>query len=216
METEQGSETDAAVVQAVGDEISGLIRRVRRLLKWSQRELAAELGVSQSAVAKWETGRTCPSARMLARVLRCAKLSLVAVKPDGGRVAPMKVEAARDAALRRYPAHTFVWAEGWWAPEESGTTAWMGQILCRSEDLGLAKVRYSRWWQLSRPPTLADIREHPTWPELVAEAREGWSPPRRRPVPIPEWAFADTHKARNRWREDFRAAARARCVTRAT
>ena len=201
MKTEQGSGADAAAaVPTAGDEISGLIRRVRRMAKWSQRELADELGVSQSAVAKWETGRTCPSARMLARVLRFAKLSLVAVKPDGGRVAPMKVEAARDAALRRYPAHTFVWAEGWWAPEGAEMTAWLGQILRTSKELGLAKVRYSRWWQLSRPPTLADIHEHPTWPELVAEAREGWSPLRRRSlVPIPEWAFADTRKARNRW-----------------
>lgn len=217
METEQGSEADAAVVPAAGDEISGLIRRVRRLVKWSQRELAHELGVSQSAVAKWETGRTCPSARMLARVLRFAKLSLVAVSPDGRRVVPMKVEAARDAALRRYPAHTFVWAEGWWAPEGAEMTAWLGQILCTSQELGLAKVRYSRWWQLSRPPTLADVHDHPTWSQLVAEAREGWSPRRRRPVPIPEWAFADTRKARNRWPEDFRAVARtARLVRRAT
>ncbi len=224
---DQVAETDRADGRQAGDdEISGLIRRVRRLAKLSQRELAHDLGVSQSAVAKWETGRTSPSARMLRRVLDVAKLRLVAVRQDGqpqgsqrlggGRdgelvgdlVKPMKVVAARDAAGRRYPAHTFVWAEGWWAPEGSETTAWYDQILCRSEDLELPRVRYSRWWQLGRPPTMADIDDHPTWPELVAEAREAWRPPRRHVFPIPEWAFADTKKSRNRRLEDFRALAR--------
>ncbi len=167
-------------------EISGLIRRVRRLGKWSQRGLAHELGVSQSAVAKWETGRTTPSARMLARVLDLVKLSLAAVKQggqqSGEQVAAMKVPTARDAANRRYPAHTFVWTEGWWAPEGAEMTAWLNQILCRSKDLDLPRVRYSRHWGAWRRPTTADVADHPTWRELVAEAREGWQP-RRRPPP---------------------------------
>lgn len=201
METEQEESV------AGTDDITGLIRRVRRLAKWSQRELAHELGVSQSAVAKWETGRTCPSARMLARILGLVELALAAVKADGERVGPMRQVAARDAAHRRYPAHTFVWPEGWWAPEGSETTAWYSQILCRSKDLELPKVRYSRWWQHHRPPTLADIHDHPTWPELVAEAREQWCPPRHRDLPIPEWAFADTRKSRNRRPDEFRLGA---------
>jgi len=188
--------------------VSGLIRRVRRLARLSQRELAEDLGVSQSAVAKWETGRTAPSARMLARVLEVAGLGLVAVRGNGDRVRPMRVVAARDAAGRRYPAHAFVWAEGWWAPVGSETTAYIGQILCRSEDLGLPRVRYSRWWQLGRAPTLAEVEEHPTWSELVAGAREGWCPRGGDLLPIPEWAFQDSRKSRNRRPEDFRAAAR--------
>jgi transcriptional regulator with XRE-family HTH domain len=179
-------------------ELSGLIRRVRRMAKLSQRELAHELGVSQSAVAKWETGRTAPSARMLTRILDVASLSLVAVKDNGELVRPMRTVAARDAAHRRYPAHAFVWAEGWWAPEGAGTTAWLNQILSRSADLELPRVRYSRAWQPARPPTIADLLDHPTWPELVAEAKEGWQPRRRRPTPIPEWALEDTKKSRNR------------------
>ncbi|MEO5665208.1 MAG: helix-turn-helix transcriptional regulator [Nocardioides sp.] len=197
-------------------EISGMIRRVRRSAKWSQRELAHELGVSQSAVAKWETGRTTPTARMLARVLDLAKLSLAAVRQgvtqgderSGAIVAPMKVETARDAADRRYPAHTFVWAEGWWAPERSEMTAWWDQILSRSKDLDLPRVRYSRHWGARRRPTSADVADHPTWRELVAEAKEGWQPRRLAPVRIPEWAFADTPKSRNRRREDFFSLAR--------
>ena len=190
----------------MGDpELSGLIRRVRRMAKLSQRELAHELGVSQSAVAKWETGRTTPSARMLTRILDVASVSLVAVRDNGERVRPMKAVAARDAADRRYPAHTFVWSEGWWAPEGAETTAWLNQILCRSADLELPRVRYSRAWQPARPPTIADLLDHPTWLELVAEAKEGWQPRRRRLTPIPEWALQDTKKSRNRRPGEHRA-----------
>ena len=198
-----------------GDEqISGLIRRVRRLAKFSQRELAHELGVSQSAVAKWETGRTRPTARMLQRILDVAGLGLAAVKGDGERVKPMAAAAARDAGGRRYPAHTFVWAEGWWAPEGAETSAWFNQVRWRSEVLELPRVRYSRWWQLGRPPTIADISEHPTWTELVAEAKESWGVPCQNVLPIPEYAFADTRKSRNRRPEDFRALARVVCLAR--
>ena len=124
METEQQESTPAGEEKCAGpvavntrpagdEEISGLIRRVRRLAKLSQRELAHSLGVSQSAVAKWETERTTPSATMLKRILSAADLRLIAVRRDGEQALPMKPIAARDAASRRYPAHTFVWAEGW-------------------------------------------------------------------------------------------------------
>lgn len=200
---------DRAGAPSAGDEeVAGLVRRVRRLARLSQRELARELGVSQSAVAKWETGRACPSVRMLVRILGVAELGLAAVRADGVRVAPMRAVAARDAGGRRYPAHTFVWAQGWWAPEGAETTAWYTAILGRSAELELPRVRYSRWWQLGRAPTLADVVDHPSWGELVAEAREGWRPRRRVGVVIPEWAFADTRKSRNRWPDEFRAHAR--------
>ena len=75
------------------DDLSGLIRRARRRAKLSQRELAHDLGVSQSAVAKWETGRTEPSARMLTRILRMAGLHLVAVGDDAAAVRAVRVLA---------------------------------------------------------------------------------------------------------------------------
>lgn len=199
---------DKATRAAREVEVSGLVRRVRRLAKFSQRQLAHELGVSQSAVAKWETGRTTPSARMLARVLQVVELALAAVKTTGEVVLPMKVPVARDAANRRYPAHTFVWPEGWWAPVGSEMTAYYDQILFRSEDLELPRVRYSRWWQAARPPTRADLTDHPTWPELVAEAREAWLPTRRNVLSIPAWAFKDSRQSRNRRPEEFEAIAR--------
>ena len=203
-------------VGGAGEEVAGLVRRVRRLVKVSQRELARVLarvlGVSQSAVAKWETGRTSPSARMLVRILGVAELGLAAVGAEGERVRPMRAGAARDAGGRRYPAHTFVWAQGWWAPEGAEMTAWYTAILGRSAELELPRVRYSRWWQLGRAPSLADVQDHPTWGELVAEAREGWRPRGRDLVPIPEWAFVDTRKSRNRRPEEFRALARAATI----
>lgn len=196
-------ETWPSEAEAGDQDVPGLIRRVRRLARWSQRELAHQLGVSQSAVAKWETGRTSPTARMLLRILELAKLGLTAVNGDGDRVKPMRPDAARDAGDRRYPAHAFVWAEGWWAPEGSETTPWYNEILGRSAELELPRVRYSRWWQFVRPPSLADLDDHPTWRELVAEAREGWRPSRRSRVRIPAWALADTRKSRNRRPSDF-------------
>ena len=71
----QDPESDRAGGASADEVVSGLIRRVRRLAKLSQRELAHDLGVSQSAVAKWETGRTTPSARMLARILDLVELA---------------------------------------------------------------------------------------------------------------------------------------------
>lgn len=207
METERHDAGPAATA-ATEDETPGLIRRVRRRAKLSQRELAHELGVSQSAVAKWETGRTTPTARMLTKVLKLGELRIVAVKANGDRVLPMKVTAARDTAHRRYPAHTFLWTEGWWAPEGAEMTAWFTAILGRSSELDMPKVRYSRRWGACRLMTLADIEDHPTWPELVAEAQAGWQPPRRKPMPIPQWAIADTRKSRNRRPEEFRSLAR--------
>ena len=185
-------------------DVAELIRRVRRRVKFSQRELAEQLGVSQSAVAKWETGHRPPTARMLCRILGLADVRLVAIDEDGERVRPMTTEAARDAGHRRYPAHTCVWAEDWWAPAGAEMTAWLGPILSRSRELDLPRVRYSRRWEARREQTPADLDDHPTWRELVEQASAGWAPPRRAPVPIPAWALVDSKKSRNRRPEEFR------------
>lgn len=183
-------------------DVSGMIRRVRRLGGCSQRELAEQLGVSQSAVAKWETGRTTPSSSMLARVLAVAKLRLAPVDETGERVTPMNHVAARDAVGRRYPAHASVWAEGWWAPPDAGMTAWADSILSRSAELELPQVRHSRTGPV-RSTTSRELDDHPTWSDLVAEAREGWLPPQRTRVSIPAWALQDSRKSRNRRPDDF-------------
>lgn len=189
------------------NDVAGLIRRVRRRARYSQRELAAELGVSQSAVAKWETGRRAPTALMLSRILGLGELRLVAVDAADRRVEAMTTQAAKDAGGRRYPAHTFVWAEGWWAPAGAEMTAWLGPIMRRSQELELPRVRYSRQWEAWRAQSAADLDDHPSWRELVAQAAGGWSPHRHTAVPIPEWALADSRRSRNRRPDEFRARA---------
>lgn len=209
-EEEQGA---GEATYDVAAHVSGLVRRARRLAKWSQRELAHELGLSQSAVAKWETGRTSPSMRTLSRVLELVGLRLDACRADGRRVRPMRHVAARDAAERRYPAHTYVWAEGWWAPLGADLTNYHSLIMLGSQSLGLPRVRYSRWWQAPRPPTSADIVDHPRWETLVAEARESVvrRPPRL--VSVPDWALADSRRSRNRWPVQLRELTRAHLQT---
>lgn len=44
------------------------IRELRERAGWSQRELAARIGVSQMSVSHWETARNEPSARQLRRL----------------------------------------------------------------------------------------------------------------------------------------------------
>lgn len=73
-------------------EVPGLVRRIRRILDVSQRGLAAALGVSQSVVARWETGRTSPRASVLQRLLGMAGLRTSFHEQESGEV----VEPMRD------------------------------------------------------------------------------------------------------------------------
>lgn len=121
-------------------DVPGLIRRARRTADLSQRDLAERLGVSQSTVARWETGRLEPCLHLLLAVLRLAGLALAvtdatraipaecalpadSTAPTVGdqsdpavRTAPMRPDSVRDRGGRRYPAHLDVEAipEIWW------------------------------------------------------------------------------------------------------
>ena len=87
--------------------IPGLVRRVRRILDVSQRGLAALIGVSQSAVARWETGRTSPRASVLHDLLSAAELrTSVHDEETGEQVEPMRDDGARQHGGSRFPAHT--------------------------------------------------------------------------------------------------------------
>ena len=105
-------------------EIPGLVRRIRRILDVSQRGLAVILEVSQSVVARWETGRTSPRASVLQRLLRLAGLH-ASVRDDetGEEVGPMRDDGARDRGGRRYPAHVDLAVNGWWYPRGAESTA---------------------------------------------------------------------------------------------
>lgn len=133
-------------------EIPGLVRRVRRILDVSQRGLAALVGVSQSVVARWETGRTSPRAAVLMRLLRMAKVVTEFHHEDSGQeVEPMRDDGARDRAGRRFPAHADPKVTGWWAPRDS-----------------LSDGSWPRWWELSRRREAPAVRYHLTrWKRIL-------------------------------------------------
>ncbi|GAA5130309.1 hypothetical protein GCM10023339_60560 [Alloalcanivorax gelatiniphagus] len=96
--------------------IAGLVRRVRRILDVSQRGLAALLEVSQSVVARWETGRTSPRASVVADLLHRARLQVRVSDRHGEPVVPMRADGALTRAGSRYPAHVDLRATGWFVP----------------------------------------------------------------------------------------------------
>ena len=103
--------------------IPGLVRRVRRILDVSQRGLAALLDVSQSVVARWETGRTSPRANVLHYLLGMAGLrASVHDEETGAEVEPMRDDGARRHGGNRFPAHTDLRVVGWWIPSHVEST----------------------------------------------------------------------------------------------
>ncbi|WNV76114.1 helix-turn-helix transcriptional regulator [Geodermatophilus sp. DSM 44513] len=98
------------------DQLSGLVRRIRRVADLSQRELAARVGVSKSAVAAVESGRSGMDARVLARAAELAGLRLALLDAEGREAAGMDADAVRDEGGRFYPAHldTRHGDDRWW------------------------------------------------------------------------------------------------------
>jgi transcriptional regulator with XRE-family HTH domain len=96
--------------------LPGVLRRIRRAADLSQREFAAALGVSQSAVAQGESGRRDFPVGILVRAAGLAGLRLALVDGNGNEVSPMAHDAVRDMGYRRFPAHldTRYSDEGWW------------------------------------------------------------------------------------------------------
>jgi transcriptional regulator with XRE-family HTH domain len=114
--------------------IPGMVRRVRRILGVSQRGLAALLDVSQSVVARWETGRTSPRSSVLADLLRRAKLQVTVADDDGQEVGPMRDDGARQMNGSRFPAHVDLLVRGWWIPG----------------DVEMSMVEWAHWRRRSR------------------------------------------------------------------
>jgi HTH-type transcriptional regulator/antitoxin HipB len=153
--------------------VPGLVRRIRRILDVSQRGLAALLGVSQSVVARWETGRTSPRMDVVQRLFGLAGLRPEVRDAESGEVVePMRDDGARDRAWRRYPAHVDLTVTGWYVPRGLDCTAEAG--------------RWRRWSRARKDPyvrhhTSAYLRrrqrcvfgtpvDHPAQRQLVAEA----------------------------------------------
>ncbi|MGY1772899.1 helix-turn-helix domain-containing protein [Blastococcus sp. SYSU D00813] len=109
-------------------DVAGLLRRIRRRADLSQRQLAAAIGVSKSAVGDVEAGTGRLDLRSLSRAAELAGLRLALADADGAEVAGMTDDAVRDMAGRRFPAHLDMrYAdEGWWhdAHRYSRPRAW--------------------------------------------------------------------------------------------
>jgi transcriptional regulator with XRE-family HTH domain len=153
----------------------GMVRRIRRILDVSQRGLAALLDVSQSVVARWETGRTSPRVSVVERLLRLARLRVTVHDEDGQEVGPMRADGARTHGGSRYPAHVDLRATGWWVPRRlrAMTSVEAYTWRDRSRRVGDPAVRYrvssfrkgiERW--LHGTPD-----DHPALHQLVAEVR---------------------------------------------
>ncbi|WP_034509420.1 helix-turn-helix transcriptional regulator [Blastococcus sp. URHD0036] len=97
-------------------DVAGLLRRIRRTADLSQRDLAAALGVSKSAVGAAEAGTGRLDLRTLTRAAALAGLRLALVDGEGREVRAMADDAVRDSAGRRFPAHldTRLSDDGWW------------------------------------------------------------------------------------------------------
>ncbi len=85
-------------------EVGGLVRRVRRTLDLSQRGLARRVGIAKTAIGRAECGDDL-SVGQLQAILKLAGLRLLVVDDAGEDVIPMRPDAVRDNAGRRYPAH---------------------------------------------------------------------------------------------------------------
>jgi transcriptional regulator with XRE-family HTH domain len=97
-------------------DLSGVLRRIRRQADVSQRELARACAVSQSTVARAETGRRDLPVSALVTAAGLAHLRLTLVDEEGQELSPMSSTAVRDEARRRFPAHldTRYGDEDWW------------------------------------------------------------------------------------------------------
>lgn len=59
------------------------VRRVRRAAGYSQRAVAALLGVTASAVGQWETGRALPSVHLYLRLLALPPAERIPAPQEG-------------------------------------------------------------------------------------------------------------------------------------
>ena len=154
-------------------EVPGLVRRVRMILDVSQRGLAAMLEVSQSVVARWETGRTSPRVSVLQRLLRLAELKASIHRVDTAEtVEPMRDDGARDRAGRRYPAHVDLTVKGWWFPRGAESTAdfLLWRRISRQRHNPAVRFHTSRQRRMIDRLLRGQPVDHPAHPQLVAEA----------------------------------------------
>lgn len=86
-------------------DISGIIRRARRVADLSQRDLAKRAGVSQASLARWEMGQGSPDVHVFERLVAPAGFRLSVHDESGSPVQPMSTDAPVDRQGRLFPAH---------------------------------------------------------------------------------------------------------------
>jgi transcriptional regulator with XRE-family HTH domain len=79
----------------VADSFDELVKRARKGLGWTQRDLADRLGVGQQAVSGWERGMSCPSAAMVRQVLELLDLDVDSLRNARGGSDATADEASR-------------------------------------------------------------------------------------------------------------------------
>jgi HTH-type transcriptional regulator/antitoxin HipB len=198
---------DAAVAGQQGKafDVAAYLRRARRLADLSQRDLAQQLGVSRSAVGRWEGGDRSMTVAALDGVLRLAGLRLAVLDEDGREVRPFDADSVRDNSGRHFPAHLDVvppdqrpgnrgaglrWdrppARGWYAkrPERDAEAA-DGRQRPRDHPTA-AELRDRRrprpavtGWTLPPCTCLDDCPEHPACPPTCPCQCEPEGPPFR-------------------------------------
>ena len=158
--------------------VPGMLRRIRRRADLAQRDLAREMGVSQSTVARWETGETSPRADLLVEMARRAGLRVALLDAEGVVVPGMQDVAGRDRGGRRYPAHVDPRPGGHWMPRGSSTTVAGLRDRMHSREFGILAVHYRRrGWRRTVDRLLhGEPPDHPVDAELVVPPRGAASP----------------------------------------
>ena len=156
--------------------VAGMVRRVRRILDVSQRGLAALLDVSQSMVARWETGRTSPRMTVVERLLQMARVTMSFHDDETGEpVRPMRADGARTHGASRYPAHGDLSAAGWWVPRRlrAMTSIEAFEWLDHSRRVGdpAIRCRTSPFWKHLARSLRGTPDDHPAVHQFVAEVR---------------------------------------------
>lgn len=144
------------------DSVGRLVARARRVADLSQRELAARVGVSGTAISRLESGAGLPSLPLLAAILKTAGLRLRVTDENDEAVVPVPATIIRDNGGRRFPAHLDVAP-----PDEIPAWARRSPRYDRARPPGWYHHRAERDRLLALQPEVARQGNHPTRAELA-------------------------------------------------
>jgi transcriptional regulator with XRE-family HTH domain len=82
-------------------DIGERIRAVRRERRWTQDELAVAVGVSRSAVAQWETGRSGQLSANLSRIAAVLGTGVEFLLHGADKPVPLQADTGDELALLR-------------------------------------------------------------------------------------------------------------------